>query len=78
MIRIGCRVICVDMTGRTCSRRSVETVCMTSTAQKGQVGARQREAVIMVECSTRTACRMARIAGKAVIGITAYSLVAVC
>ena len=77
MIRIGCRVICIDMTGRTCSRCSVETACMTGAAQKGKVSTRQREAVIMVECSTRTAGRMARITSKTVIGITAYSLVAI-
>jgi len=41
------------------------------------MGARKREAVIMVESSSCTARRMARIAGKAVVRITADTLVAV-
>jgi len=67
VIRIGRPVICIDMTGGTSCRCSDESVCMTSAAQEGCVGTCKREAVIMVEGSAYAACRVTRIACKAVI-----------
>lgn len=59
MIRIGCLIICIGMTGGTYCRCSAESVRMTSAAENGRMGTRQREAgIIMVEGSIYAACRV--------------------
>jgi len=78
MVRVVGLVISIDVTGGTCRGCSAESIGMTGAAENRRMCAGQREpGIIMIEGSVYTACRVTRIAGKAVILITSDSLVSV-
>lgn len=77
VVRVVRSIIIIDVAGRAGSRGPVEPVGMAGAAQERCMCARQREAVIMVECSACAAGRMAGIAGEAVVFIPANALVPV-